>query len=518
MIGFWILAGLASVVTLAILGYALIVGRGDAQATATYDVQVYRDQLRELDRDLARGVIGAEEAQRARVEISRRLLDADRKAQAGTSTGMAPKNLTWAAFALSAALVVGGGLWIYADMGAPSYPDMPLKSRFAAAQEVRENRPNQAEAEAERPDWAGPPPEAPADYLELVDRLRGAVADNPDDLQGQILLAQHEGALGNYRAAHEAMAAAIAIKGASATPEDYSQYADLLVLAAGGYVSPEAEAAVRAALQRNPRNQVALYYFGLMNAQTGRPDVAFRTWRDLLENSDPSEPWVAPILSEIDRLAALAGVDYTPPELAPTISGPSAAEIADAEDMSPEERAEMIAGMVDRLMDRLATQGGPATDWARLIGALGVQGEHERAAAIWGEARDVFADRPDDLALIDAAAAEAGLVAATPFEPPAPSNGPALAGPSQDDVEAATEMTPEERAEMIEGMVTRLEDELLTSGGPPERWVQLFDVLGVLGDTERARAAWEAAEAAFADDTVALSRIHSAAKAVGAVE
>ena len=62
--------------------------------------------------------------------------------------------------------------------------------------------------------------------------------------------------------------------------------------------------------------------------------------------------------------------------------------------MTDDERTEMIRGMVDGLSDRLATEGGPASDWARLIGALGVLGETERAAAIWNEARDVFCRQP----------------------------------------------------------------------------------------------------------------------------
>ena len=77
--------------------------------------------------------------------------------------------------------------------------------------------------------------------------------------------------------------------------------------------------------------------------------------------------------------------------------------------MTDDERTEMIRGMVDGLSDRLATEGGPASDWARLIGALGVLGETERAAAIWNEARDVFAANPGDLALLAQAASQAGL-------------------------------------------------------------------------------------------------------------
>ena len=71
-------------------------------------------------------------------------------------------------------------------------------------------------------------------------------------------------------------------------------------------------------------------------------------------------------------------------------------------------RQAMIRGMVDGLAERLATEGGPAEDWARLIRALGVLGDTDRARAIWDEARTVFADTPG-LPTVQAAAEAAGL-------------------------------------------------------------------------------------------------------------
>lgn len=89
--------------------------------------------------------------------------------------------------------------------------------------------------------------------------------------------------------------------------------------------------------------------------------------------------------------------------------GPDADAMAAAADMTPEDRAAFVRSMVDQLQDRLATEGGSAEEWARLISALGVLGDTEQAGAIHAEAQARFADQPGALALIDAAAAEAGL-------------------------------------------------------------------------------------------------------------
>ncbi len=391
---FWIVSG-AMAGLVALLLVLAILRRGGADGSAAFDVQVYRDQLKEVERDLARGVISDSEAEQIRIEVSRRLLEADRAAaEGGAAPDGAPRTLSAVMAGLVALAVAGGGLALYARVGAPGYLDLPLAARLEMAEEARLNRPSQAQAEADAAGEAMPRPEADAAYLDLVEQLRTAVADRPDDLQGHMLLARHEAALGRFDAAHRAQARVLAIKGDAATAADYSDYADLLVLAAGGFVSPEAEAAVGEALARDPANGTARYYSGLLAAQTGRADVAFRIWRALLEASPPDAPWVPPIRVQILPLSQVAGVDYVLPPLDAPPVGPTAEDIEAAEDMSPAARMEMIRGMVSGLSERLATEGGPPEDWARLIRAYGVLGRRDAAAAIWAEAQEVF---PDDI-------------------------------------------------------------------------------------------------------------------------
>ncbi|MGL5012608.1 MAG: tetratricopeptide repeat protein, partial [Paracoccaceae bacterium] len=176
--------------------------------------------------------------------------------------------------------------------------------------------------------------------------------------------------------------------------------AEMMIAQAGGYVSPEAEDVLTRALTIDPDNGTARYYAGLMMAQVGRFDLGFRMWRPLVDGPADA-PWMPSLRAQMPDLAARAGVDFTLPPL----RGPSAADIAAAEDLSPEARTDMIAGMVAQLSDRLATSGGPPEDWAQLIKALRVLGENDRAAAILQEARMVFAANAEALATIEAAAA-----------------------------------------------------------------------------------------------------------------
>ena len=408
---FWIVAlGLAALCAL-ILGLSLLRGREGASQAAEYDLRVYRAQLSEVDKDRARGLISAEDAERAKVEISRKVLEADRALQAGTATVSEPHWATRVGGSLAAVAVVAGATGVYLQLGAPGYPDLPLTTRLAMAQDLRDSRPGQAEVEEQLGDPL-PRTDLDPDFVQLVSRLRSVVAERPGDAQGLMLLARNEAALGNYRAAHEAQARLLQIKGETATGQDWADLADMLVLAAGGYVSPEAERALEQALARDPRNGTARYYSGLMFAQTGRADLAFRFWQPLLQEGPPGAPWIPPIRAQIEEVAIIAGVQdfQLPPEGAEGAGrGPTAEQMEAAAGMDPAARADMIRGMVEGLAARLASEGGSADDWARLIRAYGVLGEAEKVAPVVLEARTVFAGDAAALALIDAAARDAGL-------------------------------------------------------------------------------------------------------------
>ncbi|WP_424942849.1 c-type cytochrome biogenesis protein CcmI [Aliiroseovarius crassostreae] len=423
---FWAITGATTLAVVLILTRQMLKRTPEAGGEdITSDMQIYRDQLKELDRDVERGTVGKDEAERTRLEISRRLLEADRKAKARVRTTDAPEGATRVTMGIAALALILGAFGLYWVLGSPGAQDLGLKKRIAQADELRAARPSQAEIEAERPDWTGAPEGTPEDYVKLVDTLREKMKETPDDPRGLDLLVQHETSVGNHVAAREAMDRLIEIKGDEATSDDFARQADVMIMTAGGFVSPEAEEALRVSLIKDPRNPVARYYTGLMFAQNSRPDLAFRLWRGLLEEGPDGAPWITPIRSQIEGLAQMAGENYTLPPRAPKataplpstapdgqtdgLSGPTAEDMAAAQDMSAEDRQDMIKGMVEQLSERLATEGGTPAEWARLITVLGVLGETDRAAAIWNEAKETFADTGDAYETVKQAAIQAGV-------------------------------------------------------------------------------------------------------------
>ncbi|MES2664955.1 MAG: c-type cytochrome biogenesis protein CcmI [Pseudomonadota bacterium] len=409
-LAFWVAVAVMLAGVAVVLWQAL---RRPQQASPS-DLRVYSDQLAEVDRDLARGTVDPAEAQRLRTEISRRLLEASRAEAAKPLPSAASDAASGAAShsgtdrqLVGPLLVVGVALVaavvFYARIGAPGYPDLPLASRLAQSDEMMRTRPSQAAAEAQ---LAAPAPPAPdAEFAQLMTRLRAAVADRPGDVQGLELLARNETALGNLAAAQTATEQLIAAKGTAATAKDHAELAELRIRAAGGYVSPEAEADLVRALQKDPKNPVARYFSGLMFAQGGRQDRTFLLWRRLLEESPPEAPWVPLIRAQMPDIVYRAGVRY---EL-PPLRGPTAGDVADAAGQSAEDQAAMVEGMVAQLSGRLATEGGTVEEWGQLIRALGVLKRQDEAARIYAEAKTYFDGQASSLSFLKEAAVMAGL-------------------------------------------------------------------------------------------------------------
>ena len=408
---FWGLVGFLALGSGAALALVILRGRTGDQPPAAYDLRVYRDQLREVERDLARGVISAEDAERTRAEVSRRILIADAQLEKDKDRGAQPVLAGRLTALLVVAVLGAGSLFIYDRLGAPGYSDVPRQARIAASERMRATLPDQETLEARMP-APQTPDTVQEDYLALMEQLRGAVRERPDDLRGLQLLARNEAALGNMVAAREAQERIIEVKGEDATARDYAELADMMVTAAGGRVSAEAEEVLREVLRRDPNEPRARYYLGLHFMQVDRPDMAFRLWDRLLRESTADAPWTPLIRARIEDLAWRAGVPRyeLPPEPGTGAApGPSAADIDAAGEMSPEDRSAMIEGMVARLSARIEAEGGEPGDWARLVNAYAVLGQADKARAAMAEARTRFADDPMALSLITNAAKQAGL-------------------------------------------------------------------------------------------------------------
>ena len=392
---FWIGAGLLAAVTALIIVSPLFIRRKQEVDEKASDLAVYRDQLSELEADIARGVLSATEAETSRIEISRRLLAVDARRSDATTGSLSPNSKLALAGLLTAFML--GSLGLYSVIGSPTLPDQPLAERM--------KRIPQEEAEARFAELREPPATLGEREAELLDRLREVLAERPDDLTGHRLLADNLGSVGDFSGAWRAQDKVLAILGEGVAAEDVSRKAELMIYAAGGYVSPEVDQVLSESLQLDPSDQRARYFSAVSMAQNGRVDVAMGLWRGLLDEEGAQTPWKEFALAQMQQLSQAAGI----PMPNDGLGGPTRDDIEAASEMDEADRADMIRGMVEGLSERLAAEGGTSSEWARLIRALTVLGETERAQSILEEAKATFAQDQSGLDEILEAAKEVGL-------------------------------------------------------------------------------------------------------------
>ena len=393
----WILGTLACLVFIGLIARSIVAPRDLDLGVASKDLLIYKDQLVEVEKDIEKGVLSKSESDAAKIEVSRRILLADKRSKIEKQTSSNSQNHNKIITFIILIFILAGSLSIYAFLGNPRLPDMPLQTRLAEIKELRSQRISQEEAELLVPDEII---EAPSDYLTLVSKLRDAMKERPNDMQGLRLLALHEFRLGKYRSARKAHLKIINALGDTATAKDLIDFAEVMIVATNGYVSPEAEFILRRGLEMKPNDGRARYYSGLSMAQSGRPDVTLRLWENLLDEGPDDAPWVPLIKEQIVDVARLVGVNLVQDQL----PGPTSEQINSAENMSDVDRKEMIQGMVSSLSNRLANEGGTVNEWARLIRALGVLGETANASKICKEAQTIFGRNSSDIEILREAA------------------------------------------------------------------------------------------------------------------
>ena len=370
-----VLVGMTAVVLLAVMVPLLHGWRAPAERRQ-FDRAVYRAQLDELERDIARGVIGDADAQAARVEIERRLLAAD----ATTATTASRLGSSRALAIASALIICGGAGMLYLWLGAPGVPDVPFAERH-------ETTPAKQEAHVEMTD--------------AVKALAARLKANPNDAQGWLFYARTEATLGNWAIAADAFQHALALGQTSA--DVLSAYGEMQVLAADGIVGPPARTAFTSALRSDKTDVVARYYLALADAQAGESRRAIDGWLGVAADLPEGSPMREAVQRRIADAANAAGVPVPPlpkgQALAPpaasgtTSSGPTSDQIADAANMSPADRDKMIKGMVAQLAAKLATTPDDVDGWIRLGRAYAVLGDADKSADAYDHAAKL---RPAD--------------------------------------------------------------------------------------------------------------------------
>ena len=407
----WISLTLMVAVSAAVLTIPLV-RRQEARADArSATIAVLKDQLVDVDVQLAAGTIPPADAEGLRIEIKRRMLAAGHIPEDALRP-IGSRALAGVAIGLAAVVALAAG-GLYSTVGRPGlgFTEAPARPVGATPR-------------------AAPDAQAAGQMAQLVAGLEMKMAANPKDPEGWRMLGWSYFQTQRYADAATAYGRAVALK--PDAPGTQSSFGEALVQAADGNVTRAAVQAFTAARAQDGDDARARYFLGLAKGQSGNARGALDDWLGLLADSASDAPWVPQLRVAIEQTAQTAKIDIGPRLAAirqpasggatvalagaaagatpsGTMPGPSTDQVAGAAAMTPDARAAMIKSMVDGLEKKLVANPRDEAGWLRLMRARSILGDAAAAAKARDSALAAFAGDAAVRGRIKAAAVEIGI-------------------------------------------------------------------------------------------------------------
>ncbi len=379
----WIILAILILLALALVLVPLLFRARKIPGRGEYDLAIFKDQLREVDRDLERGVLDEEQAEAARVEISRKILKAGAGLEkngddsAGTAATKSRMLVLAGSLLMLPVIAIGG----YLLLGSPTLPGLPYASRIS-------DKSNNMNLDV------------------LVARVETHLRKKPDDVRGWTVIAPSYMRLNRFADAANAYQELMRLQGQTATL--LANYGEAATLANNGVINENARKAFEAARRRNPTRPKPQYFLGLAALQSGNRQEAVKLWQAMLASAPSDAPWRGQVETMIRKAGGKVAARTTglPPLPAPAGSaaaskGPTREQMRNAANMSAKDRQAMIEGMVSQLAERLEKDTKDIEGWLRLIRAYGVMGRKADADKALARVREIFKDQPEALARIN---------------------------------------------------------------------------------------------------------------------
>jgi len=302
MILFWLICAIFVAIALAFVLPPLLQtslktspGGDDDQSRKEANVDIYRDQISELEADVANGIVSREQYQQDRDEIERRLLedesdpDITAKApemKATAATGRAPVY----AIAVGIPLIA---IALYVQVGNPS----AMSGASASLRTTTQAPP----AGAPQPSGQMTQQAIEANVAKLAKRLE----QNPTDVQGWIMLGRSYVNLEKYSEATNAYSKASALR-----PDDadlLGDYAFAMGMANGQRLEGQPLELINKALKLDPENPKALELAGSAAFEAKNYNQAISYWQKLMQKTPPNSQLAEALSKRINEAKSLAG-------------------------------------------------------------------------------------------------------------------------------------------------------------------------------------------------------------------
>ncbi len=351
------IAGLMVAVALAWLLPTLLKRQRSVSATteAASNLSILRDQLAELERDLARGTLSQAHYQQARDDFDRRVLEelsepGSRAAVAGSGRRIA--------LVLGLLMPLCAGL-LYWQIGS-----LPGLENGSAAPHAGKVSPEQVEA--------------------MVAKLAARLEQAPEDADGWALLGRSYMTMQRYDQAAKAYERATSLIKNNA--DLYADYADALAMAQGRRIDGKPLKLVEEALRVDPNHWKALAIAG--SAAFERKDYKAATgyWEKLLARVGPETEFGRSVASNLDEARQLAGIAAPVAKNGAPVAAGKAASAAKESQKEPAAGGGRLSGTV-RLSPALAGKAAPED--TVFIFARAVQGSRMPLAIVRRQVKDL---------------------------------------------------------------------------------------------------------------------------------
>ena len=328
------------------------------------NIAVYKAQLQELEADQNNGVLSEAEAASARLEIERRLLKiagtSDSQHNNGTST-------TLLIVITTVVLLISAGF--YLRIGMPGMPDFILKDQdHSVTKRAEKNKDSE-------------------NIIREIAEIKAHLIEKPENIKALRALGHYQSQLRNKAEAAQAYQRWFELE-----PDNIDAavvYAESLIMLSEGRIGPAALMVLNRAREIQPHNPGARHYLALAQYQAGNISEAHAKWKELEADSKPGAPWLPPLRRWIQQAEKDMGIPQS--AKVPALSEDKRAAL---KDMSPEEQAEMIKGMVARLQEKMDANPENIEGWFQLAKAYEVLGQREKAINSLVQA---LKHAPDDL-------------------------------------------------------------------------------------------------------------------------
>ena len=489
--------------------------------TAARGLEIYKDQIKEVETDLAVGTINSVDAEQATTEIQRRLVVASRNVET-----VRPLPPAWRGLALAstAGLVILGSVNLYSYLGSPDLPTAPVKQMAAipdaAAQQTAAATPQATQIPAAA---TGTAANGPGQVTDMIQKLALRLQANPNDAEGWRMLGWSYFNIQNYTQSTAAYAKAVSLDPNNI--EYKSAYAEALVQSTEGMVTPEAQKLIAEVLAKDPKDLRGRFYDALAREQAGDQTGALDRWMALLAEAPADAGWREDVRAHVEKLGKDTGRDVSAAMATAGAVPPAAA----TQPLGATEKNAMVDGMIAKLAQKLVDNPKDRDGWAMMIRSLTVKGDKAGAEKALQDALVIFKDDPatiDGLKNIATSAAfqaqaaanakvAGGTEATASSAVPPGASAPDLNTVDQNQKAAIQAMQPADQQEMIKGMVAKLAARLDASPNDSEGWIRLMRAYMVLNDPASAKGALDKALVAFASDTATTQSLQAAATELG---